>query len=287
MIIVKLTGGLGNQLFQYSLGRYLAIKNNCGLKLDITGFETYKLHNYTLGNFKIIEKFANSAEILLLNNPISRSLSSYFPSQRKMHIKEQSSHFDPNILNAGRNVYLEGYWQSENYFKGIGDTIRKDLTLRDPLGEEAKKIAEQISSHESVSLHIRRGDYAKNERTREVHGLCSPEYYERSISYISRRSVAPRLFIFSDDIEWAKANLNLSGLPATFVSDGNDKIKNFEELYLMSLCKHNILANSTFSWWGAWLNVNKDKIVIAPKKWFNSNKIDAADLIPSSWITIE
>ncbi len=286
MIIVKLTGGLGNQLFQYALGRHLAIKNKCQFKLDITGFETYKLHNYTLPYFNITEMVASPLEILWLKNPARRVLERFLPFSMRSYAEERGFTFDPNIFNVGSNIYIDGYWQSEKYFKEIEDIIRKDFTLKEPISEEAKRISEQIMKSESVSLHIRRGDYAKNERTKKVHGLCSPEYYSQALAFILRKTANPKLFIFSDDITWAKTNLDLHDIPAVFVSDGNDKVKNFEELYLMNLCKHNIIANSTFSWWGAWLNSNVGKIVIAPKRWFVDETKNTNDLIPETWIRI-
>lgn len=286
MIIVKLSGGLGNQLFQYVLARYLSIKNKCQFKLDITGFETYKLHNYTLSNFNIVENIANRLEILWLKNPIRAQIDHHLTISNQSHVRDRGFTFDPFVFNVGKSVYLDGYWQSEKYFKDVEQIIGQDLTLRNPLGEGAENIATQIVGQESVSLHIRRGDYANRERTKKVHGLCSLDYYYKSIDLILNKVSTPIFFIFSDDIKWARENLDMRDLPVVFVSDGNNKIKNFEELHLMSLCRHNIIANSSFSWWGAWLNRNANKIVITPKQWFADESKNTKDLIPDSWISL-
>ena len=200
--------------------------------------------------------------------------------------------FDPMVLKAGKNVYLEGYWQSEKYFKEIEYIIRKDLIIKPNLKGRNKDIAKKIVSENSISLHIRRGNYVANPEIFKVHGTCEQEYYYEAIDYITENVKEPYFYIFSDEIEWAKDNFKIE-YAHTFVDinigfDGENyqDEKNYEDLRLMSLCKHNIIANSSFSWWGAWLNQNPEKIVIAPKKWFNDESLDTSDLIPNSWIRI-
>jgi hypothetical protein len=290
MIIVKMIGGLGNQLFQYALGRTIAHKKNTSLKIDITPFKTYKLHKYALNNFNVIENFATEEEIRPLKYPGGlRYWTSKLTQSSKLYynqsfVKELDFTFDPNILKVPSDVYLDGYWQSEKYFKDIGSMIRREFSVKCQPDIETEKIIEQIQSVNAISLHVRRKDYVSNLDTNKIHGICSLEYYHNAMKFIANKVNSPTFYIFSDDPEWVKLNLQLD-FPMTFVTH-NGPEKNFEDLRLMSLCKHNIVANSTFSWWGAWLNRNPEKIVIAPRKWFNDPSINTDDLIPKNWIRI-
>lgn len=282
MIIIKLIGGLGNQLFQYSLGRHLSIRNNAQLKLDVSGFETYKLHKYSLYNFNIVENFSSNEEVkkLGINNKILKNINNLLPLQYRKYIKESGYLFAPMILDLKDNVYLEGYWQSEKYFKDIEDAIKKEITLKVEVDELVQNL---IDGTESVSLHIRRADYVTSPKAIKVYSACSLEYYRQAIDIITKKISNPNFFVFSDDIDWAKKNLKIN-YPLFFVDHGAEK--NYEDLILMSKCRHNIIANSSFSWWGAWLNNNSDKIIIAPKKWFNDNSKNTSDLLPNNWIKI-
>ena len=289
LIIVKLIGGLGNQMFQYALGRYLAMKNNSTLKLDIQGFKNYKLRNYDLNCFNIQENIATSKDLLGVSLPSDRfirKLGKYVEMritgfQQIQYIKEQNSDFQPEILSLGDNVYLEGYWQSEKYFSDIKNIIQKEFDFVDPLTSTSQDLAERIQNCEAVSLHVRRGDYVSDPKTNNVHGVCEVEYYCSAISMINKEVDSPHYFIFSDDPEWACSNIKPNA-PTTYVKN-NECLKDYEDMYLMSMCKHNIIANSSFSWWGAWLNKNPGKIVIAPKKWFNLKNMDTQDLVPDKW----
>ncbi len=293
MVIVKLIGGLGNQLFQYAAARKLANKHSTELKLDVSGFETYKLHKYSLSHFNIQENFASEGEINALTGQrkegtITRIFRRALHKPAKLpatHIKEKNPfHFDPEILNLPDGVYLEGYWQSEKYFSDIESIVRKELTVKTPLSGKDKELAKQMDSCDSVSIHIRRGDYVTNPHTSMVHGTSDLDYYNRCIRSIAESVKNPHFFVFSDDPEWVRDNLN-PPYPTTFV-DHNGADRNHEDLRLMSQCKHNIIANSTFSWWGAWLNSNPEKVVLAPKLWFRSDKYNNKDLIPDRWIKI-
>lgn len=266
MIIARLIGGLGNQCFQYAVGRHLSEIHHTELKIDISEFETYKLHPYSLSHFNIIENFATSEDVAKLK-----------------HVREKHFHFDPEILNLSDGVYLHGYWQSEKYFSSTEDIVRRELAVNSPLLGKDKEVAEQIILCDSVSVHIRRGDYLPNTYTEQILETCSLDYYLHSIERIANNVKKPHFFIFSDDIKWTSENFKLP-YPITFV-DHNGPDKNYEDMRLMSLCKHNIIANSTFSWWGAWLNKNPDKLVYAPKKWFSEKaRSSAKDVIPNLWI---
>ncbi|OGN07723.1 MAG: hypothetical protein A3C61_00010 [Candidatus Yanofskybacteria bacterium RIFCSPHIGHO2_02_FULL_39_10] len=282
MIIVKLMGGLGNQLFQYALGRRLALKNKTELFLDISRLGSYeKPRQYSLSHFTIAGSIATKKQIIKFK--ISNFLNSFKPHHKKMVVREKGYPFDQSVINAPRNVYLDGHWQTEKYFKDIEDIIRLDLTIKDLPDNKYLTILDKINQTNSVSLHIRRTDYLVRKNTRTF-TICQPEYYKQALALIAQKIDTPELFIFSDDIEWASKNI-VFPYPTTLVSNGN--FADYQELILMSHCKHNIIANSTFSWWGAWLNNNPQKTIISPKKWFFvETAIDERDIMPSAWIKI-
>ena len=290
MIVIKLYGGLGNQMFQYSIGCTLAVKNKTELKFDVSWFnyvkDTTTHREYGLNIFNIIENIATQKEIDKMQKcrkiPGRRHfLHNFFIANNSIYIKEKQFNFNPEILKISNNAYLDGYWQSEKYFKNIENVIRKKFTLKNKFQIKNIELKEKIKNSNSVSIHIRRGDYAKNLKTKSYHGLCPLDYYYQAILNVIDKVTDPILFIFSDDIKWCKENLKIQS-PTNFI----EKNKDYEDLILMSLCKHNIIANSSFSWWGAWLNSNPNKIVIVPKKWFNDPNKNTKDLIPKSWTKI-
>ncbi len=290
MIITKLIGGLGNQMFQYAVGRRLAHVLGTELKLDISGFNNYKLRTYSLGNLNIREKYASPEEVAALTRPtmlerMRAKLLRKQPRPAATYIREKKKfHFDSDILNLADGVYLDGSWQSEKYFSDIAGIIRQEFSVKIPQADKNKELAGLIATCEAVSLHIRRGDYVSNPHTRQVHGVCEIDYYFRCIEYLTRTIKNPHFFVFSDDPEWARENLKLA-YRMTLV-DHNGVEKHYEDLRLMSQCKHHIIANSTFSWWGAWLSRNKNKIVLAQERWANSDYYDVKDLIPQKWIKL-
>lgn len=300
MIIVRLTGGLGNQMFQYALGRHLAEKNSTLLKLDLSGFETYKLRRYALHCFKIWEHVATIEEIVAFKrmgtqrvnrwvSKIGNKLGVLPPAtsdfyQDNVVIKEKQLSFDSSTLEAKGNIYLDGYWQSEKYFSAIRDILLREFDFKYGQDARSKELAEQIRKTQSVSLHIRRGDYVHNPLTNQVHGVCSLDYYQEAVNRVIQKMPDSHFYIFSDDHAWVGENFKLD-YPATMV-DYNNASRNYEDLRLMSLCSHQIIANSSFSWWAAWLNQNKEKLVFAPQHWFNDFSLDTQDLIPDGWIKI-
>jgi hypothetical protein len=199
------------------------------------------------------------------------------------HIIEKNYNFDPDILNLKNNVYLDGYWQSDKYFSDIETIIRNDFSFRDEPTETNRRMLDHISSCESVSVHIRRGDYVTLPEANAFHGLCSLSYYQSAVGLLAGQLEKPVFFVFSDDIAWAKENLTF-GFKAHFM-DHNGPERGDEDLRLMSACHHHIIANSSFSWWGAWLCANPEKIVCAPRKWFNKD-IDTPDNLPASWLKL-
>jgi hypothetical protein len=200
-------------------------------------------------------------------------------------IKERSPAFDQRVFTAGSNVLLWGYWQSEKYFEDIKDEIRAAFAFKTPLAGVAKNIAENIRATNSVALHVRRGDYVTAANTRQLMGDTNIAYYERAVSYIAERVEKPHFFIVSNDAAWCKDNIKIP-FPVTYLDNESAGPKNIYHIQLMSLCKHAIIANSTFSWWGAWLNNNPQKIVIAPKKWYPGGTGDENDIVPSAWVRV-
>lgn len=285
MIIVKLQGGLGNQLFQFAIGKHLALKNNDILIFDnsflnITNATGYTLRNYELGIFPIASVIQNKGKYF----GKSRWSRIRPKLDRIKYVGERSFKFMPEILDLSGNLYLEGFWQTEKYFLLIENSIKKDLTFLPSLNVVNAKIARQIDLCNAVSIHIRRTDYVGKGVVATYHNLCSLTYYYDAIELIIKTVPDAVFFLFSDDIEWVKQNL-LIPFPHYFV-DHNYVNESYVDMQLMSMCKHNIIANSSFSWWGAWLNNYPNKIVIAPKKWFNNPEIDTSDIVPESWLRL-
>jgi hypothetical protein len=290
MIITRLTGGLGNQLFQYAAGRRLANARGVVLKLDISGISR-GIRKYELAHFNMKPIFATEQEVADLARPRMPNWSHLLPRRFRRpglppatYVKEQHFNFDPAILDLPNDVYMEGYWQSERYFADAAELIRKEVVLlKAPRGQN-EQLAREIASCQAISLHVRRGDYVSNEIIQRIHGVCSLDYYERAVAFITSRVNNPTFFIFSDDPDWVREHFKLPYL--TQIVGHNGPELGYEDMRLMSLCNHHIIANSSFSWWGAWLNPGKDKIVVAPKRWFNTYDADTSDLCPDSWVRI-
>lgn len=292
MIYLKLTGGLGNQLFQYAAGMALAEHHHTGLKLDIRNLEKNPLRSYELHNFNISAEIAASDELKIFDSErrsfvsdcADRFMRKLKPYYRQNIYYEQGFHHDPNFFKAPKQVYLVGYWQSEKYFKHMSQTIRNECRVVPSPEKTNIELLETISRCNAVCIHVRRGDYANDSKTRDYHGLCSPDYYEQATRQLCRKVVSPHFFVFSDDMEWTRNMIKLPG-PTTFV-DHNPLKNAFEDFRLMCKCRHHIIANSSFSWWAAWLSEHDEKTVFAPKKWFNKNNLNTKDLIPEKWSTL-
>ena len=292
MVIVRLNGGLGNQLFQYATGRALACRKKVPLKLDITYFDEHNPRRYCLHHFKIRASLADQNEINRLKRwesrlhpRLLRLIARTIPYYRRSLFEEQNKDFyDPNINRAPRDVYLAGYWQSDRYFEDIASLLRAELVLSHPLDLESQTIAKEIQQTESVSVHVRRGDYVANPEMRYLYGAPGADYYLRAIGRLSEIVKHPNLFLFSDDLTWTRQNIR-PDFPVHYVC-GHGRDRDVEEFSLMQECKYHIIANSSFSWWGAWLSNHHQKIVIAPKDWFNVPERSTEDRIPPSWIKI-
>lgn len=290
MIITHLIGGLGNQLFQYAMARRIAYNNNVSLKLDISDFTSYKLREYRLDKFNIVAEIATLEEIRRFKKTRSKILSKLLlaynstkPVISRSYIRERFFYYDPDMGNIVNNVYLEGHWPSEKYFFDIKEILRQEFSLRYEMTDYHQDLKKQIINSNSVSIHIRRGDYVSNPVVNQVHGTCSMNYYYNAITLITDKIAHPHFYIFSDDPDWVKENFII---PCSFTIVKNEVQRDYEDLLLMSMCKNHIIANSSFSWWGAWLNPREDKLVISPAKWYPGADYDTRDLLPDSWITI-
>jgi len=264
MKIIAIKGGLGNQLFQYAYGRNLEISGK-EIAFDISFFEGNKAVKDTARNFKLTNfNIETKAE---------------FSTKRHLFSKIKSK------IKRRLGFTQEGLYQNEKYFINREETIRKEFTLKNPLAPKSLVWKEKINSTtNSIALHIRRGDYTLNTKINNFHGVCDLAYYKSALDEMFKRlGNNINVFVFSDDIIWAKENLKFPR-PLDFVSDL--EIPDYEEMYLMSLCKNNIIANSTFSWWSAWLNQNPEKIVIAPKQWFTNKTSNEIDILPKDWLQI-
>lgn len=282
MIAVRLMGGLGNQMFQYALGRALSIENHKKLLLDLSHLidqpKNEVPREYELGHLKIKARLSSA--------PVDKEPPKQFFGKSAEYdlIVEKGFPFKAEILKTKDYSLLEGYWQCEKYFIKHAEQIRKDFRLKEPLQNIKKSILHKIESTEHpVSLHIRRGDYVSHKTSNEFHGLIGPHYYKKAVSQIRNRLKHPTFFIFSDDIQWCKNNLKFNS--PTFFVDYTPGIGH-QDMMLMSKCSHHIIANSSFSWWGAWLNPSPRKIVIAPSKWFIDESADYRDIVPTSWLKI-
>ena len=267
MVIVRVLGGLGNQMFQYAYAKALEMKG-FEVKLDVSSFKKYKLHGgYQLDKYHIDIKNAKNSTILFSKiNPLKI-------------LKEENLFFNNKLLALKGNEYVKGYFQTEKYFLEIRNTLLEQFTINKEISNTTEVYKKEIVEVEnSCSIHIRRGDYISNIKSNNVHGTCSLEYYKEAIKIIKEKYKNVTFFVFSDDISWTKENLAIKN--AIYI---DHKCLPHEDIFLMSLCKHNITANSSFSWWGAWLNTNEKKIVVSPKQWFVDKQNEIACL---NWIKI-
>lgn len=286
MVIVKVMAGLGNQMFEYALYRALLEKGR-DAKIDLSFFDTFSAHyGYELKKvFNIKEIVASKEEAAKLagirHDFLSRAFRKFVYRKKTHYIQnmEEGFGFLPEVFEMD-NVYLQGYWQSEKYFKDIEDIIRKEFTFKNEMRAENVDFLNKVQNLNTVSIHVRRGDYVQSPN---LGGICTLEYYENAVDYIKKRIENPYFCVFSDDIPWCKNNMKLEN--CVYI-DWNRGFDSYQDMQLMSLCKHNIIANSSFSWWGAWLNNHASKIVIAPEQWFQNKRMNIKDLIPETWIRV-
>lgn len=276
MIHIRIRGGLGNQMFQYATARCLSHKYNTNLALNTEYFYNTPKKDvkrpYQLNVFNINKNIETETKVNPVMKLLQRVFLKFFGDKIQISIANL-------ILKIKLPVYLNGYFQNEKYFLDIREILLKEFTLNKEINEETKKIKERIEKSEAVCLNVRRGDYLRPDYLK-IYGICSMEYYAEALKYIKQRVENPLVCIFSDDPEWVKKEFKIDNVLFT----DNRTISDYEQMYLMSLCKHNIIANSSFSWWGAWLNQNPNKIVIGPKQWLVNKSSEELDIMPKDWI---
>lgn len=285
MIIVKVSGGLGNQMFQYALYRKL-IYIGKDAYLDLSGYkEKSAKREFKLNIFNVNYKTAsvsNSRKLGECTYTLVDKLRRKIKGEKKSYYSEDlDKGFQPEIFNRD-NIYLDGYWQCEKYFMDIRNIILKEFCFPEQISQYSQKMLSEIKQKQAVSIHVRRGDYLESSNKQIYGNICTKEYYVNSICWFKKNLSNPCFFIFSDDIEWSRENLWEPGMK--IIEHNKDK-EDYEDIFLMSKCAHHIIANSSFSWWGAWLGTNEDKIVIAPEKWFQNHKI--SDAICEGWICMK
>ena len=282
--IVKFNGGLGNQMSQYAFAKGMEQKTGMKAVFDMSFFEKRYARPFELGIFGIepekISKLSDKLKLSIIWKFRRKLNNKTFMGIKLISEENPLQYYDFDITP---NTYIEGFFQSDKYFRDFD----LGFEFQNELNEKNKEISEQIKNSESISLHIRRGDYVKKKVYQNMFATCSPDYYKRAVDIIT--NIHPRdnykLFIFSDDIKWVKENIKL---PYEMVYvDFNKGKESYNDMRLMSMCKHNVIANSSFSWWGAYLNKNHYKVVVAPQKWFNEDTQNQHDVIPEKWIRIE
>jgi len=298
MIVVGLKGGLGNQMFQYAVGRRLALKLGTNLRLDIS----FHLHDqgsatprpYLLDRLNVKGEVIGDRELMdFLDAGLSRykrglnrtvlELTGHRTFKSPRVFVESAQSFDRAVLDLPDNRYLSGYFQCERYFVDIRDVLLDDLRVLKEMNKANQEMKGEIADANSVCIHFRRGDYYSNPAARRVHAVNLDDYYKAAIAEMRERIGGCRFFLFSDEPDWVRANFNLGDDCA--VVDINSPNEPEQDLRLMSLCKHFIIANSSFSWWGAWLSQSPGKVVIAPKRWFTDDR-QTDDRCPASWIRL-
>ena len=285
-LVVRIHGGLGNQMFQYAAGRAIAERTGAELLLDLRYFEEEVPYGFGLPHFATRFRVAQTGDL----PPHPRKQKLAYAVWRALRLKprlvrEKGLGFNADVPSTKTPAYLHGYWQSERYFADVAETIRADLTVKTPPSADNAAMLARIRSAPSLSLHVRRGDYASNPAILAAHGLCSPDYYARAVETVTQRlGATPVIHVFSDDPDWAEANLAFDA--ELVVVRGNSSETSYEDLRLMSACDHHIVANSSFSWWGAWLNPSPDKIVVAPRQWFAHPDMSNPDICPQGWVRL-
>jgi len=289
MVTMRLKGGMGNQMFQYAMGLKLAQLANTQLRLDLSSLldrskGDFVYRNYDLSIFNVNPTFLTSPTLLKAiyrtkSSSISKLVNKRVTS-KLTHIKEGDFHFQPSLLreNSSDSIY-EGWFQSPKYFEGIEELVRKEFSFKNDILPRSVTLLEEISNSESICLNVRRTDFLKVDNL----NVTDLDYFIKAANHMAKKLVKPVFYIFSDDVHWCRRNIDLE-FPIYIVSHQHkgDKFGNY--LQLMTKCKHFIIPNSSFAWWAAWLNMNPEKMVIAPKNWFRNPKIITTDLIPSTWI---
>jgi hypothetical protein len=285
MIITEINGGLGNQLFQYAAGLYLALKHQTDLKVSIQfkNNDTSRKLGLSHFNTNVIEATQDEINQLYPSSAINRSIHSFLPPSFKQYFREKHFAYQSGFNKLGSNVYLKGYWQSERYFSTIANQVKDVFTLQTHFYSNILPLIEEIKQTESVSIHVRKGDYLLHPYS-DYYASLESAYYNNALAALQENLPQLKLYVFTDDPKWVKENLALP-IPYTLIS-GVQTTSMYEDFQAMLTCKYHIIANSSFSWWTAWLSDRDGKKVVAPKEWFKNGPSDTADLIPKSWLIV-
>lgn len=288
MIVVKIDGGLGNQMFQYAYGLYHAQRLQTALLLDLREYEHQPAHGYLLDRFQIQAEVATGDVLRRLprryRNPDARrgGFFNWLGQRPLRRHKESPFGFAAKHLKIPDDSYLIGYWQSERFFPGIESTLRKHFCPRLPLSPASQQVADHMRSTNSIALHVRRGDYITHSTNAAIYEHLQLDYYLHCLNdWAARQSDSPEVFIFSNDIAWCRKHFQLAW-PTRFV-DHNHGNTAHEDMLLISQAASCVIANSTFSWWSAWLNARSDHTIYAPPRWFRSGTLDDRHIIPDRW----
>ena len=290
MIIVKLQGGLGNQMFQYATGKALSIKHKTPLFLDHTFIEDrtprkdFVYRNYDLDIFNLKAERASNKELKDFFSPLPKWNKISFQKTRDVYqvITEPNFLYNPELVNKKGNLYLDGYWQSPSYFNAVATEIGNDFQFKNPVSSgKEKELLSEIETNDSVMINIRRTDYLTEAAQTLLGNVRGIEYINQGIELLRSKIKNPKFYIFSDDIEWCKKHIRLENSFIVDHSFAGNKFSNY--LQLMISCHHFIIPNSTFAWWSAWLAPYNSKVIIAPKNWFATEPIN---IVPPEWIKI-
>ena len=287
MIISRIDGGLGNQMFQYAYGFYLAQRAETEFYLDISSYEKQPQHGYLLDHFRIDAEVLPAKLVAKIPRKYRSSVAKVTWLQDRFGLrslrrhKERDFGFRSSHLQAGDNRYLVGYWQSEQFFPRMRDELLKQFALRRNLTAQSQEIGGRMAESNSVALHVRRGDYVTSQSAAAIYEHLSVDYYHRCLQMWASQQYRPEVYIFSNDIAWCREQFQLE-YPTHFV-DHTSADTAFEDLWMMQQAACLVMANSTFSWWAAWLNQRSGRQVIAPSRWFRPGAMDGSNILCRDW----
>jgi hypothetical protein len=287
-VVIRMAGGLGNQLFQYAAGLALSRTRGARLLLDTTTYVTDKLRTYSLQPFTLTPRFVPRVIVPIMaafdRRFVGRALKTMMPAVGWHYVRDRGQGYEPAQFPAGGNLMLDGYWQSDKYFAPVAEQVREAFAFRDPPDDANAACLARIARGPSVAVHVRRGDYVTTPEVNAIHGTCGPEYYRAAADRIRQAAPDATYYVFSDDPDWAEQHLKWPG-PSEVVRHNLGR-RDADDLRLMAACDHFVIANSSFSWWGAWLARNAAKVVVAPRRWYTNVHHTDRDLTPPEWLRI-
>ena len=290
MIVVRLMGGLGNQMFQYAAARRLALASGSSLVVDLGWFaheaRRYRTpREFELGRFGLRARWVTLPPRTVEAWERGEAARLGLRRRRLSVLRDEgaATRVDQRVLAAPDDVLLAGYWQSERYFMEVSDVIRADFSFRGTPPAPYAELLRVARAPTSVGVHVRRGDYVDDPVANAFHGTLDARYYREAVERIAERSGDIHVLLVSDDPEWAAGHLHFDHQVTNVSAAGGDAV---DELRVLAACTHHVIANSSFSWWGAWLAEREGQIVVAPRRWFRDAAIDTSELLPLRWIRL-